>query len=944
MTADLIVIGLITGTTYGLLGIGLTLIYRLSGTLNLAHGEIGAFGASVIGLLAVRYGWSFPVAIVVGVVGGALLSGMTELVVMKRLGDRSTVVVMVATLGAGQLASLLRISLPDVPTFATFPTLLSTRTTIGPVELTGAELGALVLAPTIALLVWWVLARTTAGAVVRATAANREATRLVGINASVVATFVWVAAGALSVVATATAVPLRGGTAAAVATVGPGLLLRGFAAASVGRLRSVPLTLVGGLALGVAEALAISWSSDPGVTNLVVFVIVLVGLATLPSDGSDDVSATASSRPWTDWPATIRVRTARYGPGVVGVGVLVVVPFLVTSAGNTFQLSRLAIVALVVTSTSMLAGWAGQVSLAQYALAGLGAIVSARLVDQGATWELSLLVGAGVAALAAALVALPTSRLRGSQLAIATLGLSVMAPAWLFRQGFTGDQQVFEVPRVDFGLFELRPQRAYYLFVIVIAGVVVALLAAIGRRSTGRRWRAVRDNERAAASFGISPWRTRLVSFALSGAVAGLAGGLLAGLLVTFRRGEFTPEDSIEVVVMAVIGGLGSLPGAVIGVLYVGGLPAFFSDMESLQLLVSGVGLLALIIYFPDGLADLGRRVQRLIAGPSTPHDDSERPDATADPTLAPVGRIADRLEPTGPSFASGLRVAPDLPVELPLRARGVTVIYGVNRAVDDVDLDIAPGSIVGMIGPNGAGKTTLLNAISGLHASTGCIEIGDRDASSLGADGRARLGLGRTFQDARLFPNLTVRETVLVAAATEVRSVLVLDAIVPGRLRRSEARLAQRADAAIELTGLNRYAHERCAVLSTGMRRIVEMACLVASGSRVLLLDEPTAGLAQREVEAFPPLLRALRDHLAATILVVEHDVVMLSRACDRLVCLESGRIIADGDPDDVRNDPTVIESYLGPDSVAVDRSGTHAPSSIGARHRSRTGSPTGV
>ncbi len=913
MTLDLVVIGLITGTTYGLLGIGLALIYRLNKVLNLAHGEIGAFGAAVVAVLTINYGWPFVPALLVGIAGGAVLAGLTELVVIKRMADRSAVVVMVATLGAGQLAALLRVSLPGVELFAPFPTLIDGSLSIGPVDLSGAELGALILAPTIAVAIWWVLARSTAGAVVRATAANPEATRLAGVNASAVSTVVWVGAGALAVIAASTAIPMRGGTAVAIASVGPGLLLRGFAAAAIGRFRSVPGTLLGGLVLGVGEALAIRWSDDPGVANLVVFAMVLGGLATLPRDTTPERSRPLITiRPWSDWPDTWRVRLARFTPFVLAALAIVAVPYLVTSAGNTFQLARLAILVLVVVSASVLAGWSGQISLAQFTLAGIGAITSARMIELGATWELSLLVGAVAAALAAGVVALPTSRFDGALLAVATLGLAVLAPAWLFRLGITGDELVFEVPRVDFGLFELRPQRAYYYFVVAIGAVVVGLLAVVGRRATGRRWRAVRDNDRAAAAFGISPWRARVGAFVVSGLVAGLAGGLLGGLMVTFRRGEFGAEVSIDVVVMAVIGGLGSLGGAILGVLYVGALPAFFSDLESLQLLVSGVGLLVLLLYFPEGLASIVRRGQQALAGPSTHVPAAQRRD---DLERRTVDEIGDRLE-HGRAIAPGAGVGG-------LAVDRVSVRFGAATAVDDVTVSIEPGSIVGLIGPNGAGKTTLLNAISGFQPASGRVAMGGVDISGWSADRRARHGLGRTFQDARLFPRMTLRETVAVAAATDERASAPLDALVPAPWRRTERRITARADAAIELMGLSGYADEPCAVLSTGTRRLVEVACLVAASGRVLLLDEPTAGLAQREVESFPPVLRMLRDHLGATIVIVEHDVAMLSEACDRLVCLEGGRIIADGDPASVRNDPAVVESYLGAEAVAVERSG---------------------
>jgi ABC-type branched-subunit amino acid transport system ATPase component len=325
------------------------------------------------------------------------------------------------------------------------------------------------------------------------------------------------------------------------------------------------------------------------------------------------------------------------------------------------------------------------------------------------------------------------------------------------------------------------------------------------------------------------------------------------------------------------------------------------------------------LLYFPDGLANLVQRGQRVVAGPP-----SVRRPTELDPAAADGGSRHHRVD-AAPAFAvAGSSGAGTAAEPARLEIDGATVRFGGLPALQDVSLTVEPGSVVGLIGPNGAGKTTLINVVSGFQPATGSVRFDGVDVSSWSADRRSRHGIGRTFQDARLFATMTVREVVQVAAATTEPNNVLLDAVVPSPWRRTERRIAERADAAIEVTGLGEYASSPIGVLSTGTRRMVEIAGLVARSGRLLLFDEPTAGLAQREVEAFPALLGSLREYLGATVVVVEHDVAMLSDACDRLVCLEAGEIIADGHPDVVRRDARVVESYLGPDLVAVQRSGS--------------------
>jgi ABC-type branched-subunit amino acid transport system ATPase component len=251
-------------------------------------------------------------------------------------------------------------------------------------------------------------------------------------------------------------------------------------------------------------------------------------------------------------------------------------------------------------------------------------------------------------------------------------------------------------------------------------------------------------------------------------------------------------------------------------------------------------------------------------------------------------------------------------------------VSLGGRTIVSDVSLEVRPGEIVGLIGTNGAGKTTIVNAVSGLVPSTGVIELFGRDVSSLAAHQRARLGQGRAFQNARLFSSLTVRETVMVALESRRRSLLVPSMLALPPSPQREARNRREADEIIGYLGLGRYADALMSELSTGTRRIVELGALIALDSKLLLLDEPTAGVAQRETEAFAPLIRTIKDELGAAILIIEHDMPMVMSISDRIYCLEAGQVIAEGDPASVRANPVVIASYLGTDERAIQRSDT--------------------
>jgi branched-chain amino acid transport system ATP-binding protein len=249
---------------------------------------------------------------------------------------------------------------------------------------------------------------------------------------------------------------------------------------------------------------------------------------------------------------------------------------------------------------------------------------------------------------------------------------------------------------------------------------------------------------------------------------------------------------------------------------------------------------------------------------------------------------------------------------------------FGGIKAVDNVDLAVGEDRIVGIIGANGAGKTTLFDVCSGfVPADTGRVVLDGRDVTGASAADRAALGMGRTFQDARLFPSMTVAETLATALERhiDVRDPL-LCAFRVGAVVESEGDVARRVDELVELMGLGRYRDMFVSELSTGTRRVVELACALAHQPRVLLLDEPSSGIAQRESEALAALLLRLRSDTGASLVLIEHDIPLVSSIADELVCLHLGEVIARGDPHTVLEAPEVVASYLGSDRATIERS----------------------
>ncbi|MEY2418409.1 MAG: hypothetical protein QOG90_1089 [Actinomycetota bacterium] len=262
------------------------------------------------------------------------------------------------------------------------------------------------------------------------------------------------------------------------------------------------------------------------------------------------------------------------------------------------------------------------------------------------------------------------------------------------------------------------------------------------------------------------------------------------------------------------------------------------------------------------------------------------------------------------------------------LEVAGLTVRFGGITAVDEVDFDLKQGEILGIIGPNGAGKTTVFDAISGFVQSTGRVVLDGQEISGKTPEKRARARLGRSFQDAKLFPSLTVGEALKIAFERHIRvEGVVFSALSAPWVRRSEKRIANKVEELIELMGLGAFRDKFISELSTGSRRIVDLAAILAHDPSVLLLDEPSSGIAQRETEALGPLLLRIREQTGASLLVIEHDMPLITSISDEILALETGRVLTRGKPEEVLNDPRLVAAYLGTDQAVLERSGARAP-----------------
>jgi branched-chain amino acid transport system permease protein len=615
--AGIFVRGVVIGGLTALVALGMALIHRSNRILNFAQADLGGVPAVLVLMLMTAWGWSYWLAVPTGLLAALLVGGLVEAVVIRRFRHAPRLILTVATLGLAQILAACALLMPRL---WTDERVLAPRIeapfdvsfTFGSVVFNANDVIAMAVVPVCIVALAWFLQRTQLGVAVRASATSAERASLLGIPVHRVQTLVWAVAGLLAFVATFLRAGILGLPVGSALSFG--ILLRALAALLIGRMTNLTLIGLSAAALGVLE-LGVQWNAssplliDP-ILAAVIGVALVVQRRRQGRAGDEESSGWQAADEVRPVPSVLRreteVKLVRGIGGAVLLGAVLALPHLL-SVDRSLKASAVVIYAILALSLVVLSGWAGQVSLGQVAFFAIGAVVAAKAnVEHDADLIVSLLLAALVGGVVALLVGLPALRRGGLHLAVTTFAFALATTSYLLNDRFF-DWVPGSADRVErlpiLGLVDYdSPTRMYYV-TIVGFGLVVLALRGVRRSRSGRVLLAIRENERAAEAYGVSPTRAKLTAFALSGAIAAFAGGLFVHHQQSFGEGPYNPGQNFAVFTMAVIGGIGSLPGAVLGAVYLRGTQWFLP--ADWQVLATGAGVLVVLLVLPNGLGGL---------------------------------------------------------------------------------------------------------------------------------------------------------------------------------------------------------------------------------------------------------------------------------------------------------------------------------------------------
>ena len=580
----------------------------------------------------------------------------------------------------------------------------------------------------------------------------------------------------------------------------------------------------------------------------------------------------------------------RYYPVLVAV-LVAVLPFGMNTYWTEVAVN-VGLYALLALSLNVILGQAGIFHMGHAAFYAVGAYVTAILNTHYQIPILLLIPVAGAAAaLFALVVARPIIHLRGDYLLIVTIGIVEIVRIALINDvfGLTGGANgIFGIARPEIFGIKIRKAIQFYYLIWIMVGLTVLLFHWLSESRFGRALNCIKEDDTAAEGCGMDVAHLKLMAFVIGAFWAGMAGNLFAAKMTIISPSSFTFWESVVVFAVVILSG-GSQIGVLLGTFLIVALPEMFRDFASARMLVFGLAMMIMMVVRPQGLLPPSPRrydVRRLL-----------RRTRDFSSPVAP---------PDGPEGGRGMSL---------LSLQTVTKIFGGLTAVNEVSFDVEQGSIVGLIGPNGAGKTTVFNLITGNYVPDGGdIRFAGQSIKGMKPHTIVSLGIARTFQSIRLFPTLPLVENVLAGRHCRMHSGIIGSMFHTPAQRREERAALERAMNELEFVGLADSYAEEAGSLSYGNQRLLEIARALASDPKLIILDEPAGSMNDPETAVLIELIYAIRQR-GVTVLLIEHDMGLVMKVCEKLLVLEYGSLIASGSPDVVRRDPKVIEAYLGQD-----------------------------
>jgi len=919
--------GVLYGSLNGLLAVGLVLTYRVTRSINFGYGAMGGLPAGIGASLYLAHHWPWVVVVIFSVVFGAGVGLAVGALINWRFSKSPPLVLTVATIGLAQLLGGIALYVPRYfhgpAIIASFQTGLSkVHANSRPVLFNGNDLLVVVAVPVVVIAVSWFLLGTDAGRAVRAIADNPDRARLVGIPARRLLLGVWAVSGLVAGLAVILQAPRAG--VPLNAAVGPAILLPPLAAAVVAKMDSLVTAFAAAVGLGVLESVIRLDISKQSIETPLFLAVILVALllqkrSESRADAADDTSWSAAGT-MHPIPAFMRkLPEVRFAKAVGAVLLTVVALSLpaILQPGRLDQVSIGLVFGLAALSLVVLSGWAGTISLGQFALVGVGAVVAGDLmVHLNLDFFLSAVVAGIAGAGAAVVLGSPALRVRGIYLAVTTLAFAVAANNFFFNPVNFGKElpDANSVVRpVLWKRFPLHGEGALYFLCLGVLVLAILLTRGIRQGRPGRVILATRDNLRAAEAMAVPTARTRLVAFMISGVIAGVAGALYVSIIGGVGFQSFQPVDSITVFSMVVIGGLSSIAGSLAGVFLI---QLIGIEFPKAQILLTGVGLLVVLMVFPAGLAGLYERARDwFLVRVARRHglDTSVWADDDADvPTEADVTSVAPVSAESDGNGQGAL-----------LHCAGVNAAYGQLQVLFGVDLTVREGEIVALLGTNGAGKSSLLRSVTGLlPASAGSVTFDGRDITSTATESIAGMGLTMMPGGRGVFPSLTVAENLRVASW-------------PLRRDRAAAEDARARSIAL-FPILGERSGQLAGNLSGGEQQMLSLAMAFLVRPKLLCIDELSLGLAPTVVSS---LLDAVRDiHRAGTtILIVEQSVNVALLLAERATFLEKGQVRFTGPAACLLDRPDLLRAvFIGSHDgkAEVPGVGTVAPRRLHRKH----------